>query len=215
MPILCPAQRPLDAAPKKPAISYPWGKGCHMKLLFQRAQGAGPLGVAESSALSGLSFGLSRPKFKLWAKIELEPAEKVVLDHYHFDATILIDAEQPDLMRKTFYVALATFIFATLFFSMLISSSAAMFWAIIAAAAAGYFYHDKHRETIFVRDLLHGRNFSCTSIIELARKEAWLQTVSAFLRQVMESAKNWDGTESIKIQAVDKDLAKQIIIKGL
>ena len=95
------------------------------------------------------------------------------------------------------------------------SLSAAVFFGLIAGAAAGYFYFDKNRETIFVSDLLHGRNFSCRSVIELARKEAWLETISAFLRQVMESAKHWDGTEAIPIAVLDKDVAKQIIIKGL
>ena len=186
-----------------------------MNLLFQRAQGMGPLGMAEKLPVPSMPFGFSAPKFKLWAKIELEAEEQTIVDHYHFDKAVLIDSDQPELLKKSSYVALAACVGASIFFFTLMSLSGAVFFGLIAGVAAGYLYFDKNRETIFVRDLLHGRNFSCRSVIELARKEAWLETVSAFLRQVMESAKHWDGTESIPIKALDKDVAKQMIIKGL
>ena len=31
---------------------------------------------------------------------------------------------------------------------------------------------NEKRETIFVKDMLHGRNFTCDSVVELAKKEA-------------------------------------------
>lgn len=185
-----------------------------MELLFKREQSAGVGGVSPS--VPGLRiFGLGAPKFKLWAKIELEPEEQSVVDHYRFDQAILIDSFQPELLKKTAMVGAATFVVGLLVFWMLIKISAGVFLGLIAAAIAAYLYFDKRRETVFVRDLLHGRYFSCASVIELARKEAWLETISAFLRQVMESAKHWDGTEAIKIEALPKDVAKQTIIKGL
>lgn len=184
-----------------------------MDLLFQRAQTAAAAGGGLS--FPGLSLGIGAPKFKLWAKIELAPDEQAVVDHYRFDAAVLIDSFQPELLKKTAMIASAAFVVATVFFWSIVSFSGALFWALIAAGAAGYFYYDKKRETIFVRDLMHGRYFSCGSVIDLARKEAWLETVTAFLRQVMESAKHWDGTEAIKIEALPKDIAKQMIIKGL
>ena len=79
----------------------------------------------------------------------------------------------------------------------------------------GFWYINEKRETIFVSDLLHGRHFRCESVIELARKEAWLTTVTGFLRQVMESAKNWDGTERHTVKPLPKDEARQVIIKGI
>ena len=184
-----------------------------MNLLFQRAQTPGGMGTGLS--IPGLSLGLGAPKFKLWAKIELDPEEQVVLDHYRFDQAVLIDSFQPELMKKTAMLAGAAFVVATLFFWSILSFTGALFWGLIAAGAAAYFYFDKKRETIFVRDLLHGRYFSCGSVIELARKEAWLETITGFLRQVMESAKGWGGTEAIKIEALPKDIAKQLIVKGL
>ncbi len=85
----------------------------------------------------------------------------------------------------------------------------------LAGGGAGYWYLHEKRETIFVRDLLHGRHFTCDSVVELARKEAWLSVVVSFLRQVMESAKHWDGTEHITIEALPKDEARQVILRGL
>ncbi len=87
--------------------------------------------------------------------------------------------------------------------------------AVVGGGGAGYFYFHQKRETIFVKDLMHGRYFTCDSIIELARKEAWLGVVTSFLRQVMESAKQWDGTETLDIEALPKDEAKLVMLKGL
>ena len=183
-----------------------------MDLLFKREQSAGVAGT--SLPLPSL-LSLGAPKFKLWAKIELEPEEQTVVDHYRFDQAILIDGFQPELVKKTASIAAGTFVVATIVFWVMAGFSTALFLGLIAGGAAGYFYYDQKRETIFVRDLLHGRYFSCGSVIDLARKEAWLETITGFLRQVMESAKHWDGTESVKIEALPKDVAKQMMIKGL
>jgi hypothetical protein len=171
--------------------------------------------LAESAGVPGVPGVGSRPKFRLWAKIELEPDEQKVVGHYHFDKYVLIDSFQPDLLRFTAYVAAGVFVVGFLIFWQLTSYSAAPLLALFAAAVAAYLYYDKNRETIFVKDLIHGRYFSCKSVIELARKEAWLETVTAFLRQVMESAKHWDGVETIKVPVLDKEEAKRIVIKGL
>lgn len=85
--------------------------------------------------------------------------------------------------------------------------------AVALVFGVGYF--NEKRETILVRDLVHGRYFSCKSVIDLARTEAWLETVVGFLRQVMESAKHWDGAEAHTIEALPKDEARSIIIKGI
>jgi len=171
-----------------------------MEILFRREQTPGKLG---------------RVKFKLWSKIELDENERQVVKHYSFDQAVLIDGFQPELIRKSAYVAIGAFFLASLVFSIFVSFTVASFLAVIAAGAAAYFYYDKNRETIFVKDLLHGRFFNCESVIELARKEAWLETITSFLRQVMEGAKHWDGTERRDIEVLPKDQAKQLIIKGL
>jgi hypothetical protein len=86
---------------------------------------------------------------------------------------------------------------------------------LAGGAGAAYFYYDRNRESVFVRDLIHGRHFACDSIVDLARKEAWLASVVSVLRQIMESAKHWDGTETIPIEALSKEEAKYIALKGL
>ena len=86
---------------------------------------------------------------------------------------------------------------------------------LIGGGGAGYLFFDRKRETIYVKDLLHGRYFSCPSIIELARKEAWLEIIVSYLRQVMASAKHWDGTETLDVAALPKDEAKLVMIQGL
>jgi len=156
-----------------------------------------------------------RVSFKLWSKIELNDNEQQVVDHYSFDKAILIDSFQPELIRKSIYSGLAGAVLATVLLSIFTSYDVALFLGLIAGAAAGYFYYDKNRETIYVKDLLHGRYFSCNSVIELARKEAWLEMITGFLRQVMESAKHWDGTQKSEIEVLPKDEAKRLIIRGL
>ena len=165
--------------------------------------------------MPNLPMAGSAPKFKLWAKIELEPDEQAVLDHYHFDKAVVIDALEPDLLRYTAYIAGAGWLISFFVFFWMMNTSAAAFLSLIAGGGAGYFYYDKKRERLWVRDLLHGRYFSCNSIIDLARKEAWLETAVAFVRQVMESAKHWDGTETIKVPVLEKEEAKRFILKGL
>ncbi|MCP4182689.1 MAG: hypothetical protein GY761_05145, partial [Hyphomicrobiales bacterium] len=169
-----------------------------MEILFRRQQTPGKMG---------------RVKFKLWSKIELDDIEKQVVRRYSFSNAILIDSWQPELIRKTAYVGAGVFALASFLFSSFAGFSFGTFLGLIAGGAAAYFYYDKNRETIFVKDLLHGRFFSCDSVIELARKEAWLETITGFLRQVMEGAKHWDGTETRNIEVLPKEEAKQLMIR--
>jgi hypothetical protein len=179
-----------------------------MQLLFKREQFSGIRG---------------RVKFKLWGKVELDDNEQEIVLRYTFDKAILIEAIQPGLLRKSLIVGIIagilTYIIAIILFSfdgyIRLYSDTAVFSAMIASVAVGYWYYNDRRETIYVRDLIHGRYFTCNSVIDLARKEAWLQTVTSYLRQVMESAKHWDGTESHSIEPLPKDEARRFIIKGL
>lgn len=171
-----------------------------MELLFKREQTAGKL---------------ARVNFKLWGKIELDSDEKEIIRRYRFDEAILIAALQPNLIRATIFVALGVFILVFGSLSTIWSTGGGFIAGILAAGGAGYWYLNEKRETIFVKDLLHGRHFTCDSVVELARKEAWLSIVVGFLRQVMESAKHWDGTERLTIEALPKDEARQVILRGI
>ena len=171
-----------------------------MEILFKRVQIPGKLTLV---------------KFKLWSKIELDANEEQVVAHYGFDNAVLIDSPQPGLVRNTVIITIVVIALAASMFAPAAGPVGSIIVALFAGGAAGYFYYDKNRETILVKDLLHGRYFTCSSVIELARKEAWLETITGFLRQVMEGAKHWDGTEKRYIQVLPKNEAKQLMIRGL
>jgi hypothetical protein len=171
-----------------------------MKLLFKREQTAGQVG---------------RVQFKLWAKVDLDAQELEIVKRYRFNEAILIAAMQPTLIRSTIFIALIGFVFGFAIFSTMFGFSMGLLLGALAGGGGGYLWFNEKRETIFVRDLIMGRHFSCPSVIELARKEAFLQQVVSFLRQVMESAKNWDGTETIDIPALGKAEASYMMLKGL
>lgn len=172
-----------------------------MKLLFKRSQTTGQVG---------------KVKFQLWGKIELDDDETAIVKRYNFDDAVLVRVDdQPTLLRNTALIAIGVFIVLFALFASGAGTTVSVIIGLIGGGGAGYLYFDKKRETIYVKDLIHGRYFSCPSIIELARKEAWLEYVVSFLRQVMESAKHWDGTETLDVEALPKDEAKRVMIKGL
>lgn len=173
-----------------------------MKLLFRRSQ-------------AKTIFG--RPVFKLWARMEFEDDEHELVRYYRFEAAKLIEVIQPGLIQRSILAGFGAFSLCLIglwavnvvgFELMLISS-------FVLGLAGGWIYFDRRRETIFVRDLIHGRYFKCRSIIDLARKEAWLELITSFLRQVLETAKYWDGTEAVPIDALSKQEAKYMVISGL
>jgi hypothetical protein len=170
-----------------------------MNLLFKRAQTDG---------------GVGKVKFKLWAKTELDEDEQHIIRRYRFDSATLIQVLDPTLLRNAIIIGVGIGVVGL----FLLSGFAFPLGALVAiggAGAGGFFYYDRKRESVLVRDLIHGRHFSCESVVDLARKEAWLTSVVAVLRQVMESAKHWDGTETIPITALSKEEAKYIAIRGL
>lgn len=171
-----------------------------MDLLFKREQTSGALG---------------KVKFKLWGKVEFDEDEQAMVSRYQFDQALLIEAIQPELVRACLYIAAGVFLLAFGILMTLASTGLAFFLAACIGGGVAYWYFNEKRESIFVKDLIHGRYFSCDSVVELARKEAWLAVVTSFLRQVMESAKHWDGTEHHAIEALPKDEARQVIIKGI
>jgi hypothetical protein len=171
-----------------------------MKLLFKREQSAGKVG---------------RVRFKLWAKVDFDEGEMEIVKGYRFDEAVLIAALQPGLIRSTIFVSIGVFFVASIFLTAMLGMVAGTLVSVIAAFLAGAWWLNEKRETIFVRDLIHGRHFSCPSVIDLTSKEAYLEQIASFLRQVMESAKNWDGTETIDIPALGKAEAKYMMLKSL
>ncbi len=174
-----------------------------MKLLFRREQTSGRVGR------------IGRVQFKLWAQLDRDADENEIIKRYRFDEAVLIEAIQPTLIRNTLLIAIGSFAVAFFAFGLALGMTYGGLLAICTGLAGGYWWFHEKRETIYVRDLLHGRYFSCPSVIELARKEAWLRVVTSFLRQVMESAKHWDGTEASEIEALPKAEARLVMLRGL
>lgn len=171
-----------------------------MKLLFRREQ--------ELTVFGGVYF-------KLWGKLEPDEEEQRLIDTYKMNNALLIDIWQPLLLRYAIGIGFAAFLLSGLVFLKLFGAepSTAIGAGLVVGAGFGYWWYNQKRETIYIKDLLHGRQFSCQSIVELVKKEAELEGVVGALRQVMESAKHWDGTEEVPIDPLPKAEAKQFVRK--
>jgi len=170
-----------------------------MELLFRREQTTGKVG---------------RVNFKLWAKLELDENEQALVKRYKFDQSQIVDETQPKLIRNSAVLGILAGLIATVILDLIFPASLALVLGLAAAIGAGYWWYNEKRERLYVKDLLHGRHFTCPSIIDLAKKEAWLTDVSSLVRQVMESAKHWDGTEKHVIEALPKEEARQVMLNA-
>ena len=171
-----------------------------MELLFKREQTTGKL---------------ARVNFKLWAKLEISEDEQALINRYRFEEAILIGADDQHLLRGAVKLGGIAFVLAALLFTYITSSvGLGVVLGIAAGVGAGYWHLNEKRETIFVKDMLHGRNFTCGSVVELAKKEAWLEGACGVFRQVMESAKHWDGVERHTIEPLPKEQAKALILRA-
>jgi hypothetical protein len=171
-----------------------------MELLFKREQTTGKMG---------------RVNFKLWGKLEVSEDEQALINRYRFDESILIGADDRALLTAAIKLGAIVFVIAAILLTYLSGEGGMGFLGGIAAGVgAGYWLMNEKRETIFVKDLLHGRNFTCDSVVELAKKEAWLEGACGVFRQVMESAKHWDGVERHTIEPLPKELAKELILRA-
>lgn len=171
-----------------------------MELLFKREQAGDATG---------------RVNFKLWGKIETTEDELALIKRYELDAAVLIGADDSLLYPTAMKLGGVVFALATALAWYFLSNFMLAFLAgAVAGIGAGYWYVNEKRETVFVRDLMHGRHFKCESVIELAKKEAWLEGACSVFRQVMESAKHWDGVEKHTIEPLPKEQAKQLILRA-
>lgn len=171
-----------------------------MELLFKREQTTGKM---------------SRVNFKLWGKLEVSADEQALINRYRFDESVLIGSDDSELLRKAIKLGAIVFVITAALFTYILSNGTFGFLGGAACGVGtGYWHMNEKRETIFVKDMLHGRNFTCDSVVELAKKEAWLEGASALFRQVMESAKHWDGVERHTIEPLPKEQAKELILRA-
>lgn len=156
-----------------------------------------------------------RVHFKLWARIELDHEENELFNRYRMKEAVVIEADETGLIRTAAMIGIGVFFVVGPIVFTMASIGASVFFGLGAGAAAGYFYFDHFREQVHMNDLLRGKTFTCKNVIELAQKEAWISTVTSFIRQVLESAKHWDGMEHLEIEALPKAEAKLLILKSL
>ena len=171
-----------------------------MELLFKREQ--------TSSTVS------SRVTFKLWGKLEVSEDEQALIGRYCLDEAVLIVQDDTHVWQGAIKRGFIVLVVAAVLIGNFSSLTNALYASPLLALAAAYSYFNEERGTIFVKDLLIGRNFSCRSVVELAKKEAWLQGASGVLRQVMESAKHWDGVERHTIEPLPKEQARELIVRA-
>ena len=149
----------------------------------------------------------------LKAKIELDETEQKIVAHYRLDKALLTGEFDPVLLKFAAYAAGAGFAVGFLFFLAIVGWRSALFMGLVCAGGAGWYVWNRFRETIYVSDLIQGRHFQCRSIVELAKKESRLNDVTMVLRQVMESARHWHGTQSQPVPVLPPDEAKRLIVR--
>lgn len=168
-----------------------------MELLFKREQTSGRMG---------------RVNFRLWGMLEVTEDERALISRYRFDESKLIGSDDSELLRRA--IRLGAVAFAVALYLLFSLGGVGFLLAIAAGVGAGYWHMNEKRETIFVKDMLHGRSFTCDSVVALARKEAWLEGKCGVFRQVMESAKHWDGVERHTINPLPQEQAKELILRA-
>jgi len=169
-----------------------------MKILFKREQTSGRVLDVQ---------------FKLWAKIELDEDEKALVDRYRFTESVLIFGPEPKLIRRAAFMSIGIALVVLTLLGTFVPTNIAVLFGLAAGGGFGYWYYNEKREKLFVKDLLHGRTFTCPGIIELTKKEAWLHDMSSILRQVLETAKHWGGTETNDIPALEPAQARNVVIQ--
>lgn len=180
-----------------------------MNLLFNRDQVDSAL-----FSLVPLRIG-SGVTFTLHAEWELDEEEKALIDKYNFAKTVLVASDPIDDIKDSFRPALLLGFVTFVVMWIIGSFSWAFGLALLVTLGMTVVYFKTLREQIVVSELMAGgRKFRCDSIVDLVKKEAYLQNISAYMRQVLESAKNWDDRESIVIAPLSKEEAKQAVLKG-
>ena len=172
-----------------------------MELLFRREQTAGRI---------------RRVQFSLWAKTEPTEEELDLLERYRMRNAILIETAQESFLKNLVILWLSLSVILSIWLRMQLGSLPFPTFLVVVFVTGAFLFWVYHefRETIYVKDLLHGRTFTCPSVVALLKKEAQLHSASTYLRQVIESSKHWDGTEHVTIDPLSKEQAWKMVRRG-
>lgn len=192
-----------------------------MNLLLSRDQSHAPFSLVPLR----LGFGTV---FKLIAELELDEEEKRLLFRYKLSNSVLIEGDGRDTFARAFrsglFLGILTFVVLWLMAMFVsyrsplahgLSYVGMLSWALTVMVVMTFIYYRSLRERLYVTDLTNGgRSFYCDSVVDLIKKEAWLEGVSGYLRQVLVSSKHWDSRETITITPLDKDEAKRVVLRA-
>lgn len=180
-----------------------------MNLLLSRNQRK-----AAAFSLVPLRIG-SGVMFNLHAELELDEEEQRLLKTYDFTRAPLVASDAIEDIKKAYRPALLLGVLSFIPFWIVYSFWAALPLAVLFTVIMTFVYFNTMREQILVSDLLDGgRTFRCDSIVELIHKEAFLEGICEYLRQVLESAKHWTDREAVPIKPLGKADAKLAILKA-
>ena len=158
---------------------------------------------------------LNRIVFRLWAKTEMDEDERALIDRYDLDESMLLRSDDRDHLKWAIILGVIAFFLVGGIIGQATSAETGIIPGLLAGGGFGYWWLNEKRETIYMRDMLHGRRFKCRSIIDLAKKEAMLENACIGLRQVVETAKHWDGIETCPVPALPKEEAKELVVRYL
>lgn len=179
-----------------------------MNLLCERKQTSAPFTFVPLQIGGGVMF-------TLWAKTELDEEEQGLLKKYNFEDALLIADDPSDALRRALRAAIILGIAIWIVVWLVTSITTATGITLLAILILTAVYYNELRGHIYVRDLVHGRTFRCFSVVELLQQEERLKFLAGYLRQVMESAKHWDGREAVPIPPLSREDAKQLVLKSL
>ncbi|WP_337658828.1 hypothetical protein [Sphingorhabdus sp. Alg231-15] len=140
--------------------------------------------------------------------------ERDLAERYQLGKSIVLISDDEDILKWSFAIGFIAFLVAGTFVGANSENVfAGLAAGVLASVVAGFWWFNEKRETIFMRDLIHGRRFKCGSIVELAKKEALLDNACIVLRQVLETAKHWDGVETVPVPSLPREEAKDVVVK--
>jgi hypothetical protein len=146
---------------------------------------------------------MGRIKFQLWAKFDLTPEEKSLIDKYQADNAVVSFGDPKTALRNWRIALIAGAILGILIgfiYIAVIGMWGSLPFTLIAMGACIYLIHHQIREVIFVSDIISGRHFTCDSVITLIEKENLLfDTAGKFVR-FLEEMKNWGGAAIITVE---------------
>ena len=144
----------------------------------------------------------------------MDDNERALIERYNFEESCLISEDDFEHLRAALIVGFLGFlVFSGVVFAWIEVLLAALGTGVIVGLITGFVWLNEKRETIYVRDLIYGRRFKCRSIVELAQKEAMLDDACLAFRQIVETAKHWEGVESRPVEVLSPEDAKFVVAR--